>query len=139
LPTQPEWQDGAGSLLLLAAAQQTELLPSLESALSPNLLSTDPSLRLAHSQPETLHKQLLTVLFLEGVGLRRTWDLRGYTGRALALLTDRRLAYGYRHIERFLAELAHVGADEVLTEALTDWTASLGVSISKSAFCTVMA
>jgi hypothetical protein len=57
--------------------------------------------------------------------LRRTWDLRGYTGQALALLTGRHLAYGYRHIERFLAELAHVGADEILTEALTDWTASL--------------
>lgn len=71
---QPEWQEGAGSLLLLAAAQQTELLPRRESALSPNLLTTAPSLRLAHSQPETLQKQLLTLLFLQGVGLRRTWD-----------------------------------------------------------------
>ena len=59
------------------------------------------------------------------MGLRRTWDLRGYTGHALALLTGRRLAYGYRHIERFLAELAQIGADEVLTDALASWTASL--------------
>jgi hypothetical protein len=42
---------------------------------------------------------MLTLLFLEAVGLRRTWDLRGYTGQALALLTGRRLVYGYRHIE----------------------------------------
>src|SRR5437763_7964273 len=31
-------------------------------------------LRLAHSQPTTLRSQLLTLLFLEAVGLRRTWD-----------------------------------------------------------------
>jgi hypothetical protein len=93
---QSEWQEGAGSLLLLAAAQQTDLLPSLEKALSPNLCAADPSLRLAHSQPITLRSQLLTLLFLEAVGLQRTWDLRGYTGQALALLTGRHLAYGYR-------------------------------------------
>ncbi|BCL84547.1 hypothetical protein ccbrp13_70120 [Ktedonobacteria bacterium brp13] len=83
------------------------------------------SQRLAHSQQATLRCQLLTLLFLEAVGLRRTWDLRGYTGQALALLTGRRLAYGYRHIERFLAELARVGADAPLTEVLARWTASL--------------
>jgi hypothetical protein len=68
---------------------------------------------------------VLTLLFLEAVGLQRTWDLRGYTGQALALLTDRPLAYGYRHMERFLAELAQSGADEPFTEALASWTASL--------------
>jgi hypothetical protein len=68
---------------------------------------------------------LLTLLFLEAVGLRRTWDLRGYTGQALALLTDRSLAYGYRLMERFLTELAEVGADEVFTEVLAIWTARL--------------
>ncbi len=67
----------------------------------------------------------MTLLFLEAVGLRRAWDLRGYTGQALALLTDRDRAYGYRHIERFLAELASIGADTLLTEALARWTASL--------------
>ncbi len=67
----------------------------------------------------------MTLLFLEAVGLRRTWDLRGYTGQALALLTGRRLAYGYRHIERFLAELAQAEADGPLTEALAIWTATL--------------
>jgi hypothetical protein len=72
-----------------------------------------------------LHRQLLTLLFLEAVGLRRTWNLRSYTGQALALLTDRQIAYGYRHTERFPAELASIGADAPLTEALACWTASL--------------
>ncbi len=94
-------------------------------ALSPSVLTMDPSRRLAHSQPTTLRSQLLTLLFLEAVGLRRTWDLRSYTGQALALLTGRRLAYGYRHMERFLAELAQAGADATLTETLANWTASL--------------
>jgi hypothetical protein len=67
----------------------------------------------------------LTLLFLEAVGLRRTWDLRGYTGQALALLTGRQIAYGYRHTERFLTELAQIGADEALTQVLAGWTASL--------------
>lgn len=122
---QPEWQEGAGSLLLLAVAQQTDLLPSLERTLSPNLRAADPSLRLAHNQPATLRSQLLTLLFLEAVGLRRTWDLRGYTGQALALLTGRHRAYGYRHTERFLAELACIGANGPLTEALASFTAIL--------------
>jgi hypothetical protein len=101
------------------------LLPRLEAALPPSVLTTDPSLRLARLKSTTLRSQLLTLLFLEGVGLRRTWDLRGYTGQALALLTGRTLAYGYHHSERFLAELAQVGADEILTETLASWTASL--------------
>jgi hypothetical protein len=123
--SQGEWQEVAGSLLLLAAVQQTEALTQLEAALTPKVLTAAPSLRLARLQPAPLRRQLLTLLFLEAVGLRRTWDLRGYSGQALALLTNRRLAYGYRHIERFLAELARVGADKVLTQALAGWTASL--------------
>ncbi len=101
------------------------MLTHLEAALTPSLCAAAPSLRLARLQPATLHRQLVTLLFLEAVGLRRTWDLRGYTGQALALLTSRSLAYGYRHTERFLAELASVGADAPLTEALARWTASL--------------
>ncbi len=97
----------------------------METALSPSSLATEPSLRLAHLKPTTLRSQVLTLLFLEGAGLRRTWDLRGYTGNALALLTGRPLAYGYRHSERFLAELAQVGADDTLTEALAVWAADL--------------
>ncbi len=122
---QAEWQEGAGSLLLLAAAHQTGLLTELQTALSPSLLTADPSLRLAHSQPATLRRQVLTLLFLEAAGLRRIWGLRGYTGQSLALLTGRHQALGYRHTERFLAELAQVGADEALTQALASWTAAL--------------
>ncbi len=101
------------------------MLPRLEAALSPSVRTSDPPLRLAHLKPPTLRSQVLTLLFLEGVGLRRTWDLRGYTGHALALLTGRPRAYGYRHTERFLAELAQVGADAVLTDVLARWTADL--------------
>jgi len=120
-----QWQEGAGSLLLLASAHQTSLLTSLETALEPNLLTADPALRLSRSQPATLRRHMLTLLFLQAVGLQRTWDLRGYTSQALALLIGRHRAYGYRHAERFLAELASIGADAPLTEALARWTASL--------------
>ncbi len=112
-------------MLLLAATQETKLLSSLETALTPNLATADPSLRVARSRPATLRGLLFTLLFLQAVGLRRTWDLRGYTSQALALLTGRHRAYGYRHTERFLAELASIGADALLTEALARWTASL--------------
>jgi len=101
------------------------LLASLEAALSPDLLTADPALRLSHSQPATLRRQVLTLLFLQAVGLQRTWDLRGYTSQTLALLIGRHRAYSYRHTERFLAELAFAGADDPLTEALALWTASL--------------
>ena len=123
--SQPEWQEGVGSLLLLAGASETALLSSLKTALTSNLSTADPSLRIARSQLVTLQCLLLTLLFLQAVGLRRTWDLRGYTGKTLALLTGRHQAYGYRHTERFLAELASIGADTHFTEALARWTASL--------------
>ncbi len=73
----------------------------------------------------TLRALLLTLLFLAVAGLRRTWDLRSYTGDALALLTGRLWAYGYRHVERFLALIARVGAADPLTDALADWTTQL--------------
>jgi len=103
-------------LLLLAAAHETGLLEALERACPttnvPCSASSRPSL-------------LLTLLFLNGVGLRRTWDLRGYTGEGLALLTGRGRAYGYRHVERFLSAIAHSGGAETLTDALATWTATL--------------
>ena len=73
----------------------------------------------------TIQTLLLTLLFLAAAGLRRTWDLRSYTGDALALLTGRLWAYGYRHVERFLALLARAGAAEPLTDALARWTTQL--------------
>jgi hypothetical protein len=57
--------------------------------------------------------------------LRRTWDLRSYSGDALALLTGRVWAYGYRHVERFLAWLASAGAADLLTDALAQWSTQL--------------
>lgn len=68
---------------------------------------------------------LLTLLFLNAVGLRRTRDLRGYSDEALGLLTGRHRAYGYWHTERFLAHLANAGGAEDLTNALGKWTAAL--------------
>jgi len=81
--------------------------------------------RLAHATPATRRQSLLTLLFLGAVGLRRTWDLRGYTGDALAWLSERRRAYGFWHIERFLSHIARAGGDEALTDALARWTARL--------------
>ena len=68
---------------------------------------------------------VLTLLFLGVVGLRRTWDLRGYTGEALALLSGRKRAYGYFHTERLLSQMAQANAAENLTDALAAWTARL--------------
>ena len=68
---------------------------------------------------------VLTLLFLGVVGLPRTWDLRGYTGDALALLTGRKRAYGYFHTERLLSQMAQANQAETLTDALAVWTAQL--------------
>jgi len=53
----------------------------------------------------TGHRLLLTLLFLGAVELRRTWDLRSYTGDGLALLTGRKRAYSYRYAEDVYATL----------------------------------
>jgi len=68
---------------------------------------------------------LRTLLFLPVVGLRRTWELRGYAGDGLALLSGRGRAYGYRHVERFLSEVAHAGAADAVTDALAAWTTAV--------------
>ena len=57
-------------------------------------ISSNPNLRL-----------LLTLLFLNAVGLHRPWDLRTYTGSELGLLTGRPQPYSYRHVERFLQDI----------------------------------
>jgi len=71
----------------------------------------------------SLEMLILTLLFLAVAGLRRTWDLRSYTGESLALLSGRKRSYGYRHVERFLSELACW--NESLTTALACWTSKL--------------
>jgi len=116
-------QEGAGSLLLLAAAYETGLLTALTTALPCATATTPP--RLARMLATTVRALLLTLLFLTAVGLKRTWDLRSYTGTTLALLTGRLCAYGYRHVERFLVAVARSGGADRLTGALAQWTARL--------------
>ena len=79
-------------MLLLAAAHETGVITVLEQALP---TGEQAAHRLAHNIPASRRQSLLTLLFLGVVGLRRPWDLRAYTGEALALLTGRRRAYGY--------------------------------------------
>ncbi len=118
---EPAWQEGAGGLLLLAAAHETGLLPALDAAI-PCDRDDDST---AHAHGARTRALLLTLLFLNAVGLRRTWDLRGYVGDALALLTGRDRAYGYRHVEHVLSDLARASAADPLTDALVTWTIAL--------------
>lgn len=112
--------DGAGGLVLLAGARETGLLTALEQAVvaAPTL----PGSRLARLRPATRAGLLRTLLFLTVVGLRRPWDLRGYSGEGLAVLTGRPQAYGYRMVARFLGELAAAGGARPCSEALGVWT-----------------
>jgi hypothetical protein len=126
----PYWQEGAGRLLLVAAAQETGLLAALEDAVAS--CTPAPTSRLACVSPASRRMLLLTLLFLGVVGLRRTWDLRGYTGDALSTLTGRKRAYGYAHVERFLSQVAHAGGSLVFTNALGKWTAHLWRSLAKN-------
>ena len=98
------------------------MIAALEQALP---TGTQMAPRLAHTTPATRRQSLLTLLFLGVVGLRRTWDLRGYTGEALARLSGRRRAYSFWHTERFLSQVARAGGDEALTNALARWTSRL--------------
>ena len=120
---QPVWQEGIGSLLLLAAAHQTGLLAILGAAIQRVATSARASglpLNLA-----VLERLILTLLFLPVAGLARTWDLRTYTGMMLALVTGRGCAYSYAYVEQFLSRLAHAQADEGLTDAVAQWTWTL--------------
>jgi hypothetical protein len=116
-------QQGAGGLLLLAAAHETGLLASLETAIA----SCEPTTirSLLSSSPRCRRQLLLTLLFLPLGSLRRTYDLRGYTADALAVVTGRHRAYGYCHTERFLSQLAKANGSEALTTALGSWTTHL--------------
>jgi hypothetical protein len=116
-------QEGAGGLLLLAAAHETGLLSDLETAIASCEPTTTRSL--LSSSPQCLRQLMQTLLFLPLGGLRRTHDLRGYTGDALGMLTGRHQAYGYCHTERFLSQLAKANGSEAFTTALGTWTAHL--------------
>jgi len=125
------WLSGAGGLLLLAAAMETGLLPALETAFSSCLPHVPPDhSRLPHLSAWSRRRLLLTLLFLGVVGVHRPWQLRGYTGEGLALLTERPRAYGYGHTERFLSHLAQANGATILTDALATWTAHLWAKVS---------
>lgn len=98
---EPGYSEGAGGLLLLAAASETGLLAQLEKALPREAISARPPL--VGSSAVVHQRLLLTLLFLGTAGLHRTWDLRGYTAGGLALFTGRKRAYGYRYTEAFFA------------------------------------
>jgi hypothetical protein len=104
------------------------LLSCLEEALPASPAPTHPSGWLPTVRSRS--PLLLTLLLLGVVGLRRTRDLRGYTGAALGLLTGRKRAYGYFHTERVLTSIAKAGGADQLTTALGKWTASLWPSAS---------
>lgn len=107
--------------MLLAAAEETGLITTLVEACPEPTADT----RLARSQPQSRRQLLLTLLFLGAMGLDRPWDLRGYSGDGLGLLTSRQQSYGYVHTERFLSQLAQADGDETLTEATAIWTHQL--------------
>jgi len=117
------WQEGIGSLLLLAAAHQTGFLARLRTVIQSivtEVASSGLPLNVA-----VVGRLVLTLLFLPVAGLARTWDLRTYTGTLLALVTGRGCAYSYAYVEQFLSRLARAEADEGLTEAVAQWTWSL--------------
>ena len=120
---EPVWQEGIGSLLLLAAAHQTGFLATLDSTLQ-RVATAAPSSGLPLNLA-VIERLVLTLLFLPVASLARTWDLRTYTGTMLALVTGRGCAYSYAYVEQFLSRLAHAVADESLTDALAQWTWAL--------------
>src|SRR5712692_8328975 len=116
-------EEGAGGLLLLAAAHETGLLCDLETAIASCEPTTPRSL--LSSSPRCLRQLMLTLLFFPLGGLHLTHDLRSYTGNVLAVVTGRSRAYGYCHTERFLSQLAKANGSEALTTALGSWTTHL--------------
>lgn len=107
-----------GSLILLAAAQNTALLEALSKGL-PVAQAADT--RLAHQRESTKKQMLATVLFMPVAKIFRAWQLRSYTAEQLARLSGREKAYGYRTIERFVGEVAAAGGSEGLTEQVVHW------------------
>jgi hypothetical protein len=83
--SQPVWQEGIGSLLLVAAAHQTGLLARLRTTIQG--VATAASSRGLPLNLAVIDRLVLTLLFLPVASLARTWDLRTYTGTMLALLT----------------------------------------------------
>jgi hypothetical protein len=117
---EPGSYESAGSLLLLAAANETRLISHFVSALPTDAVAARRPL--TGSSQAVRERLLLTLLFLGAASLHRTWDLRSYTADGLALLSGRKRAYGYRYTEAFLSQIAHAGGAESLTDARARWT-----------------
>jgi len=126
---EPAWYEGAGGLLLLAAATETTLITHLCEALPSETVSARPPL--AGSSADLRQRLVLTLLFMSAVGVERTWDLRSYTADGLALLTGRKRAYGYQYTEAFLSQLAKASGAELWTDALAHWTTQLWHSLEE--------
>jgi hypothetical protein len=122
-PVELQWQEGAGGLLLVAAAEETGPLSTMETAVSACTPRADS--RLAHLSARSRHMLVRTLLFLGAVGLDRTWDRSRYTGDGLGVLTGRARAYGYFHTERFLSQVAQADGADTFTDGLAQWTARL--------------
>jgi transposase len=71
---EPGWQEGAGGLLLLAAATETRLITPFCEAFPTEGPTARPPL--AASSAALRQRLLLTLLFLGAAGVPRTWDLR---------------------------------------------------------------
>lgn len=106
----------------MAAAEATGLVKGLVEVAT---VSESAKPRLVKSQGATRQQLVLTLLFMNIFEVRRPWDLRSYTGDGLGLLSGRKRAYGYAHTERFLAQMAHAGVAECLTDSLAHWTSQL--------------
>jgi len=118
----PGYHEQAGGLLLLTAATETGLLTQLEQSLPTTSASAYPPLA---GGTAVRRRLLLTILFLGEASVQRIRDQRGYTADGLALLTGRKRAYGYRHTEAFLSQIAQAGCAESFTDALARWTTDL--------------
>ena len=80
-PREQQWQDGAGGLLLLAAANATDLLSQLEGAL-PMKQQQATAQEPAPQRPFYPHlRLLLTLLFLNAVGREPTLGLTHLHGK----------------------------------------------------------
>ncbi len=119
-------------MLLVAAAHETGLLEHLEQATATCATTSSGSCILSS---RTRSQLVLTLWLLNAIGLHRTSDLRSYTGDALGLLTGRKRAHGYFHVERFLAHLAKSGGAERFTEVLGTWTARLWQNTAEETAC----
>src|SRR5258706_13686186 len=89
---EPQWQEGAGGLLLVAAAEASGLLSTLGTAVSACTPCGDS--RLAHLSARSRLMLVRTLLFLVAVGADGSWEMRNYRGDGLGFLMGIPRAFG---------------------------------------------